>query len=560
MKLEIFDKYTRLRIGMIKAYTYASYEDEFFGGGTFSIKMPVSDESVDMLAQGNYILFDEGVVGIVKGMRDTQETDEEVEVYGYLTNHILSYRSFFLTTRYYDRIPAVFRQMATDLFIDPEDEKRKIPYVTLSEDYPVTEKKYTVQRTGDTFLETLSDLSMTHDLGFRLHPVIEDVNPDTGMPNLSAFEFRVIKPAYRTMDNENGNDPVVFSFDLNNLQRLEYEEDARAYASMALVASEGQGKDRKTLEVGDLDKEGIDRIEVYVDARDIQSDSGTSDDGSGGGGGTGSGNTGSSNELWKPTVTEAGVISWQKTSSTEAPEPQNIKGPKGDKGDPGQDGSAGISAGFGTPTAEIDSSSGKPSVTVTASGPDTEKVFNFSFHGLKGEPGDVGSGNEMSEEQYEEIISKIDYVKLVVDNNETKLDEILEKIEGGGGSSGSGMDFNTWYVVESSGSITRDGEAIGFSVGKTDMPGSASITLGIDINKPETIVLNFATISPYTLCYVYLDNTLLYSKTTTGTSTPTSKSVDVPLKQGVNKLSIQFVRSGTTYSASASVIVPSVVS
>lgn len=43
--------------------------------------------------------------------------------------------------------------------------------------------------------------------------------------------------------------------------------------------------------------------------------------------------------------------------------------------------------GFGTPTATIDSTSGTPSVQVTASGPDNAKVFDFAFSGLKGEPG-----------------------------------------------------------------------------------------------------------------------------------------------------------------------------
>ena len=64
--------------------------------------------------------------------------------------------------------------------------------------------------------------------------------------------------------------------------------------------------------------------------------------------------------------------------------------PKGDTGAAGQDGTDGTSAGFGTPTASVDANTGTPSVTITASGPDTAKVFNFAFHNLKGEPG-VGS-------------------------------------------------------------------------------------------------------------------------------------------------------------------------
>ena len=62
----------------------------------------------------------------------------------------------------------------------------------------------------------------------------------------------------------------------------------------------------------------------------------------------------------------------------------NLKGQKGDKGDPGKDGAA---AGFGIPTATIDDVYGTPSVTITTSGTNAEKVFNFEFKNLKGRPG-----------------------------------------------------------------------------------------------------------------------------------------------------------------------------
>lgn len=58
-------------------------------------------------------------------------------------------------------------------------------------------------------------------------------------------------------------------------------------------------------------------------------------------------------------------------------------------------GVTGAAAGFGTPTASITNTTGTPSVTVTSSGDNTAKVFNFAFSGLKGEKGDPGeSGND----------------------------------------------------------------------------------------------------------------------------------------------------------------------
>ena len=54
-------------------------------------------------------------------------------------------------------------------------------------------------------------------------------------------------------------------------------------------------------------------------------------------------------------------------------------------------GKPGTDAGFGTPTASIDSNTGEPTVIVTASGPDTAKVFDFEFKNLKGKDGTNGS-------------------------------------------------------------------------------------------------------------------------------------------------------------------------
>ena len=68
------------------------------------------------------------------------------------------------------------------------------------------------------------------------------------------------------------------------------------------------------------------------------------------------------------------------------------QGPQGPAGAPGADGKDGAAAGFGTPIVNTDNVNavGTPSVSVSASGPNTAKIFTFTFANLKGEPGANG--------------------------------------------------------------------------------------------------------------------------------------------------------------------------
>lgn len=103
------------------------------------------------------------------------------------------------------------------------------------------------------------------------------------------------------------------------------------------------------------------------------------------------GPAGADGGYYTPSVDSSGNLTWAASKEgMPSVASTNIRGPAGTDGTNGANGAPGAAAGFGVPTATVDDAAGTPSVTVSASGPDTAKVFAFEFHNLKGADGAPG--------------------------------------------------------------------------------------------------------------------------------------------------------------------------
>lgn len=81
------------------------------------------------------------------------------------------------------------------------------------------------------------------------------------------FVFDVVEGRDITV-NQDVLPPAIFSVDYDNVEEQTLEESKMDYANVAIVAGQGEGVDREIYVSGDT--EGLDNIELFVDARDLE--------------------------------------------------------------------------------------------------------------------------------------------------------------------------------------------------------------------------------------------------------------------------------------------------
>lgn len=123
-----------------------------------------------------------------------------------------------------------------------------------------SESTYGAQFTGDGIYEVIINLCEENGLGFKI-----------GYEN-DKMEFYLYKGIDHSYDNEDGNPFIVFSPNFDNILNSNYLESSKNLKTIALVAGEGEGSERKVVSIGS-EETGLNRRELFVDARDLSSTS-----------------------------------------------------------------------------------------------------------------------------------------------------------------------------------------------------------------------------------------------------------------------------------------------
>lgn len=238
---KVFDGFKSLSI-KLNYYSYSTFE-LFVGLKNEHIRMFVPETIIYM--EGLYFYVDNAVV-------DDQST-AQLKVTG---KSLLGKSTDRIVNRVYNRT-ARPEQITWDHLnnelINPSDVKRKINYLRLSAVPNLGSETIQYQNSYGVVATEIETLCTSYDFG------INEVATRLGTPGntLTLFKGRDI------------SDIIEFSDEYENITKAGYQNNTFDESTTAFVFGAGEGTERKSVVIN-ANKSGLQRKELYVDARDLQ--------------------------------------------------------------------------------------------------------------------------------------------------------------------------------------------------------------------------------------------------------------------------------------------------
>lgn len=258
-------------VAIVDMFESFIWTDRFNEAGDFEFYSKASLENFNLFKQGYYLKMDDSnKLMIIEGIEIISDIDDgnKIRVVGRSLESLLDRRIIWEQTNVTGDIQSVIKKLLTDSILSPKIAERKINNFIFeeSDDERITSINIEdSQFTGENVYDVVCALCQQYKVGFE---ITLDVNKN--------FVFRLYLGTDRTNDQTDVI-AVIFSKSFDNIIDSSYVSDYVTYKNITLVAGEGEGTSRKTAVVGDKVSSGIDRRELFTDARDISSttDSGT---------------------------------------------------------------------------------------------------------------------------------------------------------------------------------------------------------------------------------------------------------------------------------------------
>ena len=271
MRLEVFD-FELNRLGLIEIYSSINYTLKFIDVGSFELKCAINEQNVKLIQKNRFLWIEDEVCGIIQYISSSTD-DGTIIAKGKLAKEMLNWRWVYPCFVKTGEPAALAESIVNIHCVNPSESKRKMRGLVIGNaGYVINKPHITYQKTGDTVLTSVQNISTANNLGFEIYFNPRNVNP---------FKFVMLEGKDRTIGNKDGNKPVVFSRDFENIVSGSYEYNDDSFRNVALVAGEvtdgsnNENAARTFLVVDQAGSENVSsfyRKELYVDARDLQSE------------------------------------------------------------------------------------------------------------------------------------------------------------------------------------------------------------------------------------------------------------------------------------------------
>ena len=249
------------RLGVIDYCASIIWTRRYNKAGDFELYIPVSQEALDLVKINTLVQRADKPESlmIIKSIQLTTDAEagDFLTITGPSVEAYIGQRIIWQQTNLNGTIAAAVTQLLNENLISPSESARAIAGITVGDVSAAAGQSLQKQITGDNLLEAIIGILNEYKLGFNL------------IYSNGGLAFGIYAGTDRSY-NQTENPRVIFSPEFDNFISSEYLHSAENYANVALVAGEGQGAARKTQEVGS--ESGAERVEIYVDARDISSD------------------------------------------------------------------------------------------------------------------------------------------------------------------------------------------------------------------------------------------------------------------------------------------------
>lgn len=260
MELFIYNQ-ALICIGVIDTFETLIWRRRFFTADDFELYIPLNLENLSLLKEGNIVVHRRetgslnGVIHTITLTTDSSGKDS-ITVKGMSLLGYLKYRINWGIINFKGSPVDLMREMVTKNAISPQDEKRIIPNLILGSQLNCADI-IIYQNSYGNILEELEAIGKTTGLGCTV--VFDGSERKLTFEVVQGIDRSIVQSEYPR---------VIFSREYDNVLSQEYLQSTKDFKNTFLIAGEGEGDNRLLVSYGD--DIGLDRFELFVDARDLQ--------------------------------------------------------------------------------------------------------------------------------------------------------------------------------------------------------------------------------------------------------------------------------------------------